>query len=291
MNLAPIKFGTGSFSAEKPGKTQSEKQDFVFENILEALRTGVSGGFLSFSPQFLEKFSGKDTDRKIAEIHDHSSKTLASQNSSSNVSEKTENVPRPALKDQEIDFSKFKLMEKVQLFFNFEPAAGIVNPAVLASIAQPTLADEINLVINQILNQIKVMKNGEQTKLDLFFKREQLGQLKVSLSFENGRLDIQLVLNEEARNLLEPHFSALIERLKHLGIEVGALNVAVRDNYEGSRFSDNLKDKENGLAFESSDKRKAFKPQTDSSLAPKFLATWRNFWAREHNSNLVETLV
>lgn len=268
--------------------SSSQKKDPVFESMLAFLQAATSGNLSGLAPRRIENSNSKNAELKIQDIVEISSQAKASQNQNirQNPAQKadTNNPSEP----KETLFPKIKFMQNITLLFNNQAAAGIVALPAMSNLTQPTLADEINFLVEEIVSKIKVIKTDNLARLDLTLKRGALGEVKISLTLEKGKLNIELVLNQEARDLLEPYFSDFLDKLKEAGINVGNLNVSLKGNYSPS--TDQEKSPEASVEKVEAPKQPRIAASEPKNLSEnKFLKVWAASWNKNLRTALVKT--
>lgn len=110
----------------------------------------------------------------------------------------------------------------------------------IPSIRDVSLDDMLNL----ILDKAKVLKNSEKTELILKLKPEDLGNIIVSITKQEGVINISIYAKESTRDLIEQNMGELEANLKNMNI--GGLQVSISGNgkndfnAEGAEYLDTL---------------------------------------------------
>ncbi len=100
--------------------------------------------------------------------------------------------------------------------------------AVRAEAARSTNTED---VINQIMDRIKVDVKGGVSEIKMILRPEQLGDVTLKVSFENGVITAQfLAENQRVKEIIEANFTQLKNSLQQQGLEVSDLSVAVDQN-------------------------------------------------------------
>jgi flagellar hook-length control protein FliK len=86
---------------------------------------------------------------------------------------------------------------------------------------------DIGQIAQKIIDNANLIKIKGKTELVLNLKPQWLGDLKMSISSDNGTLTIQIFANEKTKQLIESQMEELKSLLAGADLNVGSLNVSV----------------------------------------------------------------
>lgn len=93
---------------------------------------------------------------------------------------------------------------------------------------------DIDLIAQKIIENANLIKINGKTELVLNLKPQWLGDLKMSISSDNGTLTIQIFANAKTKELIESQIEELKSLLAGANLNVGSLNVSVGNQNTGS---------------------------------------------------------
>jgi flagellar hook-length control protein FliK len=290
MSLVVIPVNSWALGQLGPAQIGSQKKSPIFEDLLTIFQGALSGEVSLGSFNFVKKFSGGSTEAKIQELAapaEVGQQPVMKQNAVSSMEVSAGKSP-PAPPASGGDLAKARLLETIYALFGQSPPAGLVIQPAVSNFGPISLADEINFLVEEIISRIKVAAGNSSARMDLFLKRDFLGSLKISLTFENNKLKIEIFSSPEVRPLLEAHFSQLVEKLKEAGIEVGCLNVSVEQNYQN-----NGNQKEAGEDFEIGLKTASGSAEKKSGGAGENFLKFAGvvFWVPDRDKCSVHTII
>ncbi len=85
---------------------------------------------------------------------------------------------------------------------------------------------DLSLIVDELVDKIKLIKEGEKVELSLSLSPEHLGEMLLSVSMRNGLIFISITATKEAKELIEANRSVLEENLKKANINLGNLDVS-----------------------------------------------------------------
>ncbi len=126
------------------------------------------------------------------------------------------------------------------------------NPITEAFETVATRTEPVNprMVLDQIVEKIKVSSIENEAKMTIQLKPEHLGKLNMEVVSKQGILTAQITVeNEKTKALLDQNIQSLREGLESKGLVIQELEVAVGQNqnedrpaYEGSKQNKNMSD-------------------------------------------------
>ncbi len=88
-----------------------------------------------------------------------------------------------------------------------------------------------NQIVNQVLDRISVERAGNLSRIVIRMNPEELGEVKLSLTFEKDQLKAQLLTqNQQVQEILEKHLPKLHEALSQQGVKLEDIQVGVDSN-------------------------------------------------------------
>lgn len=88
----------------------------------------------------------------------------------------------------------------------------------------------LQLIVDELIDKIKLVKEGEKISLSLALKPEHLGEMLMNVSMRNGAIFVSIVANQETRDLIEANKAILEESFKRANINLGNLDVSSGGN-------------------------------------------------------------
>lgn len=95
---------------------------------------------------------------------------------------------------------------------------------------------DLQLVIDEIVKQARLIKTSEKTELSFNLSTKELGDLLLSLAYNNGLLLIQIAANPEAKKLIEEHLDELTLALKQSNIDLEDIQIKEVNYGESRKF-------------------------------------------------------
>lgn len=140
-----------------------------------------------------------------------------------NQSQQTQNKVLDQNNTQNINFK--------QEMFNI---AEVKNDAKVFNLNMPKTQVLRNInnteVVTQIMEKIKVSVKPEISEVKMLLKPEQLGEVSLKISTQNGVVTAQFIAeSQRVKEIIEANFNQLKDMLLEQGIDVGALEVNVSD--------------------------------------------------------------
>ena len=97
-------------------------------------------------------------------------------------------------------------------------------------------------IVNQVIDQIKLISGKELTSIEVMLNPERLGSVHVTVSAKNGILTAQIAAqNEQVKTALENQMTTLRENFENQGIKVDAVEITVMTHQfeAGQNFGQN----------------------------------------------------
>ena len=85
---------------------------------------------------------------------------------------------------------------------------------------------DMALVVDELVDRIKMVKEGEKVSLSLSLKPDDLGEMLISVSMKNGSVFISIVADQKAGDIIEANRASLEESLKRANINLGSLDIS-----------------------------------------------------------------
>lgn len=105
--------------------------------------------------------------------------------------------------------------------------APVVNEAI-NNITTMTSVNDVNNIINQVVEQIKVDIKPDVSEIKLILRPDTLGELSLRITTENNIVVAQFVAeSQQVKEVLEANFNNLKDTLQQLGLIVDELSVSV----------------------------------------------------------------
>lgn len=122
--------------------------------------------------------------------------------------------------------------------------AGINNENPLNLTEAMTKVSEIRDIVNQIVEQIKILIKPDQTSMEMNLNPENLGKLHLSVVSKEGVLTAQFTTSNQAvKEVIESQMVFLKENLSNQGLKVDAIEVTVSNfEFSGSNEAQNGND-------------------------------------------------
>ncbi|MCX5750889.1 MAG: flagellar hook-length control protein FliK [Candidatus Saganbacteria bacterium] len=116
-----------------------------------------------------------------------------------------------------------------------------IAPAFMGTTEKFDFITKVDLqqVIDEITKQATIVKNQKQTELLLGLKPEQLGEMLLKITNQNGMLSIQILANEETKKSLDQSLEQLKNSLADAHLNIGNLSVDI-GNFGSSGNHPNL---------------------------------------------------
>ncbi|MBU0581403.1 MAG: flagellar hook-length control protein FliK [Candidatus Margulisbacteria bacterium] len=89
-------------------------------------------------------------------------------------------------------------------------------------------------MVEEIVQRVRFLKEGEVTHLKLDLKPEKLGRLQVLLSMQDKKLVLHIFANEDAKKLLDSKINNLQKALSEQGFSIEHLEVEVSNQQKGN---------------------------------------------------------
>ncbi len=107
--------------------------------------------------------------------------------------------------------------------------AGVPFPVMdlVSKLENMSAKPDIGQIAQKIIDNAGLIKINGKTELVLNLKPQWLGDLKMSISSDNGTLTIQIFANEKTKQLIESQMEELKSLLAGADLNVGSLNVSV----------------------------------------------------------------
>ena len=96
---------------------------------------------------------------------------------------------------------------------------------------------DLEVVVSEIVDKVKLVKEGEKVTLSLALKPEETGELLLNLSMKNGIISILILANQETKDWIEANMEALEESLRKANINLGNLEVSAGKNSSNAFIS------------------------------------------------------
>jgi flagellar hook-length control protein FliK len=123
--------------------------------------------------------------------------------------------------------------------------AGVNNENPLNLTEAMTKVSEIREIVNQIVEQIKILIKPDQTSMEMQLNPENLGKLQLSVVSKDGVLTAQFTTSNQAvKEVIESQMGFLKENLTNQGLKVEAIEVTV-SNFEFSGSNEAQNDNNN----------------------------------------------
>jgi ethanolamine utilization microcompartment shell protein EutS len=87
-------------------------------------------------------------------------------------------------------------------------------------------ATDLKLIVSELVDKIRLIKEGEKATLSIALKPENAGKLLLDISVKNGLISISFMADQETRDWLDANIGALEEALRKANINLGNLDVA-----------------------------------------------------------------
>jgi|GEM_PF-2289619 len=120
--------------------------------------------------------------------------------------------------------SKYAISE-MWIPFNSQSIQGIEGKSV-----------DLELIVSEIVDKIKIVKEGEKVTLSLALKPDEASDLLFNLTMKNGIVSISIIADQKAREWLEANIAALEESLTKANIQLGNLEVSSKKREAGESF-------------------------------------------------------
>ncbi|MFA5103973.1 MAG: flagellar hook-length control protein FliK [Candidatus Margulisiibacteriota bacterium] len=220
-------------SFEKKLKTSTKKLEQNDDELLGLIRmlsemTSAAAnqkpeGFKAAATIFSKKDLGNTRLSEIEHSHTHDQNN-SSGNQSSPAGSVSKTDPQQALLEQLLAYFK---------------STGVPFPVMdLASKLENLNAKpDIDLIAQKIIENAALIKINGKTELVLNLKPQWLGDLKMSISSDNGTLSIQIFANGKTKELIESQLEDLKSLLAQANLNVGSLNVSVGNQNSGSDWT------------------------------------------------------
>ncbi len=85
---------------------------------------------------------------------------------------------------------------------------------------------DLEMVISDIVDKVKLVKEGRNTTLSLHIRPEGEGDLLLDISMRNGSIFISILADPDSRKWLDMNMAALEESLKRANVNIGGLSVS-----------------------------------------------------------------
>ena len=99
--------------------------------------------------------------------------------------------------------------------FNFSSAQSIEGKSL-----------DLGLIIDELIDKIKMVKEGEKVSLSIALKPDQLGEMLLSVSMRNGVIFMSITTSSEMKDLIDANKASLEKQLKEANINLGNLDVS-----------------------------------------------------------------
>lgn len=139
--------------------------------------------------------------------------------------------------------SKFDFAEQLAATVNENPNVALNSGSVSETPAY-TSVNTID-VINQIIENVKLSLNTDNTTIEMQLNPENLGKIYLNVTTREGAVRAQLYAqNEEVKIALEAQIATLTENLNQAGVKVDAVEVAVATHEFERNLEQNAKQEE-----------------------------------------------
>lgn len=139
--------------------------------------------------------------------------------------------------------SKFDFAEQLAATVNENPNVALNSGSVSETPAY-TSVNTID-VINQIIENVKLSLNTDNTTIEMQLNPENLGKIYLNVTTREGAVSAQLYAqNEEVKIALEAQIATLTENLNQAGVKVDAVEVAVATHEFERNLEQNAKQEE-----------------------------------------------
>jgi hypothetical protein len=91
---------------------------------------------------------------------------------------------------------------------------------------------DMQILIDEIVSQAKLIKTNSKTKLELLLNEETLGNILLSITSQKGKVIIHIAAFPEIKKLLDKEINTLEESLKRAKIEVEEIKVTEVKKYD-----------------------------------------------------------
>jgi 3-dehydroquinate dehydratase len=129
-----------------------------------------------------------------------------------------------------------------QYFPNLPLMQGLGTLGRVDSLGAAQKKIDLSQLIDEIVDQVKAVKENSKSELSLALKSDNLGSILLTISRNEGKISIQIVANAETKQYLDDHLSALQDALKNAHLAVGNLNVSVGNRRDERQTFDEDKD-------------------------------------------------
>jgi hypothetical protein len=144
-------------------------------------------------------------------------------------------APPPPQKTYKLDPKVFQeILSRSLGAFNVVPA--FIGPTETMDFIAKV---DLQQVIDEITKQATIVKNQKQTELLLGLKPDQLGEILLRITSQNGALSIQILANEETKKILDRGLEQLKNSLADAHLNIGNLSVDI-GNFGGFQNQPNL---------------------------------------------------
>lgn len=135
------------------------------------------------------------------------------------------NTPSADADGQKQDTQQALIAQLLAYFKN----AGVPFPVMdlVSKLENMSAKPDIGQIAQKIIDNAGLIKINGKTELVLNLKPQWLGDLKMSISSDNGTLTIQIFANEKTKQLIESQMEELKSLLAGADLNVGSLNVSV----------------------------------------------------------------
>ncbi|NQU18409.1 MAG: flagellar hook-length control protein FliK [Candidatus Saganbacteria bacterium] len=90
---------------------------------------------------------------------------------------------------------------------------------------QSPMKPSLQLIINEIVKQAKLVKSGQKTELSLSLAQKELGEMLITITMKNGHLFINIIAAAETKKMLESNLGELELALKESDIALDSIKI------------------------------------------------------------------
>ncbi len=139
------------------------------------------------------------------------------------------------------------LMEQLLAYFK---SAGVPFPVMdlVSKLENLNAKPDIGEIAQKIIENANLIKVNGKTELVLNLKPQWLGELKMTISSDNGTLTIQIFANGRTKELIESQLEELKNLLAGANLNIGSLNVSVGGQNAGNSGTEKDPIKDTGIS-------------------------------------------
>lgn len=245
-----------------------DELDFVVDNVVKEY--GIT---MEELPEILENVSASAEETSVEDRSLNDNQALNNSEELSESTDKTQQVVVESDKSDNTDNSRFDSKDS-HMFMNSNSVQQ--NPATqiteaLSQVQTTYTSVDMEEVVNQIVEQIKVQVTEESTSMEMQLNPESYGKLQLHVALKEGVVTAQMAVeNEAVKNAIESQVVLLKEQMNNQGVKVEAIEVTIASH----EFESNLQQEDNTAqeAFEQ-EQAKAARQRMNLNLTTEDLLT------------------